>query len=131
MQKIISQDLSGSETEANKIAEYTWEEGEIAWLFDYDKVYRVIFTGKRWIIGNKWGRNKIYQFKYLEGSCGRDVKYLGLDNDGISHSNEDMFYTTKQEALTRCYRYIDRVKQNAIEEHYKTYHELKKYEEKE
>lgn len=131
MQKIINQDLGGSETEANKIAQYTWTEGEIAWLADYEKIYRVIFTGQKWIIGNKWGRKKIYQFKYLEGSCGRDVSTLGLDDNGISHREEESFYTTKQEALDRCYRYIVRVKDAALDEHYKRYCELKKFEEKE
>ena len=70
MQKIIKQDLGGGEEEANKTAEYTWQKDETAWYFCsiYNDVFKVKFTGKHWLIGNKWGRYKVYQFEYVESS---------------------------------------------------------------
>jgi hypothetical protein len=131
MQKIISQDLSGSEEQAQAIVEYSWQEGEIAWLHAFPDVYRVQFTGKRWLVGNQWSRRKIYQFKYLEGSDGRDVETMGLDRNGISHDQEDFFYTTKQEAIERCIRYLINIRNMALNSYEKDWYRLKKFEEKE
>jgi hypothetical protein len=117
MQKIIEQKLSGDQETAKKEAKYTWEKGEIAWLFDhiYRDIFKVEFTGEHWLIGNKWSRSKIYEYKYLESSGYHDLKTKGFDNDGISHDNEKVFYTTKEEALKRDYDYINKVEQECID----------------
>lgn len=119
MQKIIKQDLGNSEEIANSIAEYTWAEDEIAWLFDstWRDVFKVQFTGKHWLSGNKWGRDKIYQYRFLDSSGEHDLKRKGLDNDGISHDDEDDFYTTKEEALSRGIRHISNKLQSSVDEH--------------
>ena len=116
MQKIIKQDLCGSEETAKSLAQYTWQKNEIAWYFDttYRDIFKVEFTGEHWIVGNKWGRSKIYQYKYLESSGEHELNRKGLDYNGISHGNEEFFYTTKQEALTRGFRFIEAVKNEAI-----------------
>ncbi len=115
MQKIISQDLSGSQTEAEKIAQYSWKEGEIAWLFDseYIDVFKVKFTGRNWLRGNKWGRAKAYEFKYLEGSGNQDLTIEDTISN-ISSGIEDEFFTTKKEAVDLGYLLIALTRENAI-----------------
>lgn len=133
MQKIIDQKLGGSEETAKLQAQYTWEKDEVAWYFckTYRDVFKVQFTGKHWIVGNKWRYDKIYQYKYLESSNEHhNLVTKGLYNDGISHGSEDEFYTSKQEALTIGFRYIERVKKRAIEEFEKDSARLKGYEQK-
>lgn len=92
MRKIIEQRLDGSEENANKEAQYTWNKDEIAyiihnhgWIFEITKVK---LTGKRWLIGNKWGRSKIYQYECIEDILGTHSK-----NFPISHCEEYNFYT--------------------------------------
>ncbi len=113
MQKIINQNLGGSEEQAKEKAEYTWVKGETAWLFESitRDVCKVEFTGEHWLIGNKWGREKIYQFLHLENSSDSEFAFKG-----ISHDSEDSFFTTKKEALDRGYNYIGRVREDALKQ---------------
>ena len=106
MQKIIKQDLGGSEIDAQKKAQYTWKKGEIAWYFcnTWRNLFEVKFTGKHWIIGNRWSREKIYQYKYLSSTSGVDIK--GLHNDGISHGSESSFFSERSEALAQANRIL-------------------------
>lgn len=130
MQKIIEQNLGGSEDDANSKAEYTWEKDEIAFLFCTTRrdVNKVQFDGKRWLSGNKWGRNKIYQYKYLETSGNRDISGMGLDDDGISWDREERFFSTREEAIQLGFRFIERVKNDAIEVFEKDMEKLTNYE---
>lgn len=117
MQKILEQDLSGSENEALLKVEYTWQKDEIAYFFDtnYCDVFKVRFTGDNWLSGNKWSRKKIYKFKYLESSGDHEFKTRGSDvNHRYSHTEEDKFYTNKKEALERGFKYIEAIKNDAL-----------------
>ncbi len=117
MQKIIKQDLGGSEEQAREKAQYTWVKDEIAWMFDanYRDIFKVKFTGEHWIVGNKWGREKIYQYQFLDSSGEHNLKLKGHNNeDGISHDSEDAFFTDKKDALNAGYDYIAIVREDAI-----------------
>jgi len=129
MQKIIVQDLCGDEETAKKEAKYTWQKGEIAWYFctNYRDVFKVEFTGERWISGNKWRYEKIYQYKYLECSGDHDLNSKGLEDDGISHGEEGLFYSTKEEALARGFMCIKTIKNYALETFEKDLNRLKEY----
>ena len=129
MQKIIEQDLSGHLETANTNAIYTWEKDEIAWYFcrTYNDVFKVQFTGKHWLSGNKWRYNKIYQYKYLESSGEHNLATKGIDRDGISHGDENEFYTIKEEAIEIGLKYINRVFNDAIETHKKDTLKLSKF----
>ena len=114
-QKIIKQELNGSDLGALAIAKFTWKKDEIAWYFcnSFRDVFRVQFTGEHWLSGNKWSREKIYQYKYLDTS-GRELEYTGDNGNRISHSNEENFYTTKEAAVERALSYINAVKKRAL-----------------
>lgn len=118
MQKIIEQKLTGSKESADLIAEYTWGENEIAWYFcmSYHDVFKVQFTSEHWLAGNKWGWDKIYQYKYLEDSGG-DHELLYTVEDGINHGNEVIFYTTKKEAINRGVFVLNHIKNTAIKKY--------------
>ncbi len=129
MQKIIEQRLDGSEEQANLDAQYTWEKDEIAWYFSpiYRDIFKVKFTGKRWLVGNRWGRDKIYQYEYLESSGNHNLKKQGLNFDGISHGYETSFYTTKEEAFSKGLMCITRDKEDALETFEKDFKKLIQY----
>ncbi len=99
MQKIIKQELSGSLANAEQTAQYTWEKDEIAWYFcsTYNDVFKVKFTGAHWISGNKWSYEKIYEYEFLDKSSNERREKEGE----VSHHEEDIFYSTKQEAIDR------------------------------
>jgi hypothetical protein len=119
MQKIIEQELGGDEEKAKDIVQYTWEKDEEAFYYcnNYRDVFKVKFTGVRWFLLRKWSSgSKIYQYKYLEcSSPERDLLRMGLDYDGISHGNESIFYTTREEALEKGFNNIKRTMDDAIE----------------
>lgn len=119
MQKIIKQDLGGSEKQADKEARYTWQKNEIAWYFctNYHDLFEVKFTGNHWLSGNKWRRDKIYQYKYLSSTGDHDLNRMGLNNDGISHHDEDDFFTNRSEALVQGNRYLKRVFKDATKKY--------------
>lgn len=129
MQKIITQDLGGSEETAKEKAQYTWQKDEIAWYFNlsYKDVFKVKFTGERWIIGNAWSRRKIYQYQYLATSGDHDLKRMGLDNNGISHGEEEEFFTTKDEAVAKGFKYLQREKDYFMREYEKNMLKLMSY----
>ena len=108
MQKIKRQRLSGSLEEAEKKAKYTWGKAEMAYYFctTYKEVFKVQFTGKRWLAGNAWGRKKIYQYKYIEGSGHMDT--VLNTRYGISHDEEKVFFSEKKEALRQGMNYLNR-----------------------
>ncbi len=117
MKKIIKQQLDGDEETAKEVAQYTWQKDEIAWYFcrNYHDVFKVRFTGEHWLIGNKWGREKIYQFEHLESS--NPDKYTfspGSLKEKISHGEEWMFCTEKEEALDEGIRILSDRKNEAI-----------------
>ncbi len=131
MQKIIEQNLGGNEEVAKTIVKYTWEKDEIAWYFcnSFRDVFKVQFTGERWFLLSRWGDDrKIYQYRFLESSGEHELKLKGLDNNGISHGEEESFYTTKEEALSRGYRFINRIKDNAIKDFENDMERLNTYE---
>lgn len=132
MQKILDQKLSGSEEDAKAKAIYTWEKNEIAWIFNttYLDVFKVKFTGEHWLCGNKWGWYKIYQYRYLECSGEHFLNSMGLNDDGISHDEEDKFYSTKEEALNRGYRCIVRIRNEAVKDFEKVMKRLGEYKQK-
>lgn len=109
MRKIIDQQLDGSIESAKEKVIYTWQKDEIAWYFDttWCDVFKVKFTGECWLSGNKWNYNKIYQFEYLDCSGNHDLKKKGLNDNGISHGEERLFYTLPEEALEKGYEYIE------------------------
>lgn len=116
MQKIAEQDLSGSKEEAEAKAKYTWEKDEIAYKIDiiYDEVIKVRFTGERWLSGNKWGYNKIYQFECLESTGYYNVKENGINK--ICHDNEERFFTDKKEAIKKMMSILKNQKIRLLEE---------------
>lgn len=120
MQKIHPQNLSFNKEEAENEVIYTWEKDEIAYYFCsiYNVVFKIQFTGERWFLHYRWGNDeKIYQYKYLECSDGRNVSRQGADASGISHSNEGTFFTTQEEAIEQGIRIIERRLSDAIKEH--------------
>lgn len=129
MQKIIKQKLDGSESQANEEAQYTWEKDEIAYYFcrTFSDVFKIQFTGEHWLSGNRWGRNKIYKFRYLEGSSDEDFSRKGLYSDGVSWGSEDDFFTTKEEAILVGIKYISKVFSRAKDEFEKAYEKLSTY----
>ena len=131
MQRILDQELDGSQEQAETIAIYTWEKDEIAWYFCniYKDVFKVQFTGKHWLSGNKWRFNKIYQYRYLESSSSKDLSRKGLDEDGISHGQEDIFFTTKEEAIEKGLKWVNRHFDNAKDEFTKDINKLNLYSE--
>ena len=117
MQKIIEQELGGDKEKAKDIVKYTWAKDEIAFYFcpTFNDVFKIQFTGERWFLLSRWSKgDKIYQYKYLESS-GRDITYAG--EKGISHGNENVFYTTKEEAIERGIRYTEYQLNEAIDKH--------------
>lgn len=119
MQKINKQNLGGGLEDAKLLAEYTWKKDEVAWYFctAHNDVFQVRFTGNNWLSGNKWGRDKIYQYTYLASSGSHDLKRKGLNNDGISHGDENEFFTTKQEAIESGLRFINNNLNSALDEY--------------
>lgn len=111
MQKTINQRLGGTENIANREAKYTWKKDEEAWYFCSisRSVFKIKFTGKHWLAGNKWKRQKIYEFEYLESSN----PSKNMENT-ISHQQEHVFYTSKTEAIAKALRYIKHIKTIAI-----------------
>ncbi len=134
MQKIIEQELGGNEEKAKDIVQYTWEKDEEAFYYcnNYRDVFKVKFTGKRWFLLSRWGSgSKIYQYKYLECSSeDRDLLRMGLDYDGISHGNEDEFYTTREEVLEIGFNRIKNTMEHAINEFNKDNFKLIQYKNK-
>lgn len=131
MQKIFEQRLGGNKEQAEKEVKYTWEKDEIAYYFctSHRDVFKVQFTGVRWFLLSRWGNgNKIYQYKYLESSGNHNLQTKGIDRDGISHGDEEEFYTTKEEAIERAFRYIKRVNEDAMETFSKDMSRITKYE---
>ncbi len=131
MQKIFEQQLGGNKEQAEKIVKYTWEKDEIAFYFcsTYRDVFKVQFTGVRWFMLSRWGNgDKIYQYKYLESSGDHNLQTKGIERDGISQGHEDEFYTTKEEAIERAFRYIKRVNDDAMETFKKDMNRITLYE---
>lgn len=127
MQKIIEQNLNDPEVKAL----YTWEKDETAWLFNtvYRYVFKVKFTGGRWLSVR---REKIYQFYYLDSSVNHELKVKELDyHNGVSHDNEEAFYTTREEAINLGIRYIEREKELALLKYEKDLKRINEYKEKE
>ncbi len=122
MQKIIEQDLGGGEEYANNNAQYTWEKDEIAWYFctSFKLIYKIKFTGKHWLSGNKWSRNKIYEYVKLECSADKDSNLYSHKMSGedlFSWSEENNFYTEREEVIQRALNNIERIKDNALKEY--------------
>jgi len=119
MQKILLQDLSGTEEEAKKNAIYTWEKNQVAWLFDpiYTRVLKIKFTGERWLYGNEHQRNKIYQYKILESLSDPGSVYATSDINCITHGPENMFYTTPLDACQLGFAYIGNKREEALKEY--------------
>ncbi|MEI8253242.1 MAG: hypothetical protein WCG25_05930 [bacterium] len=120
MQKIIKQNFEGLSLEdAGKQAEYTWQKDEIAFYFCYIycDVFKVRFTGKHWLIQNGRFSNpeKIYQYEYLDGSDPSNY-HLQTPNpeEKISHGKEDVFFTTKEECISKGLGYIKYIKKDAL-----------------
>lgn len=102
MQRIIEQKLDGTEKEALAAVKYTWQKDEIAWIYsdEHDDVFKVQFTGDNLMSGTKFGRTKVYKFKFLEAATtGYDVTKLGNYQDGISHGIEKTFFEEYDGAL--------------------------------
>lgn len=118
MQKIIKQDLTGELLSAQRKAKYTWNKGETAWYFclAHRDIFKVRFTGERWLVGNKWMYEKVYQYRYLSTSGDQDLQGEGLNHDGISHGKEAEFYSTQKEAVKRGIEYLTSKKDSLIEE---------------
>ena len=119
MQKILRQNLGNDVELAKKIVKYTWEKDEIAYFFcqNYRAVFKVKFTGKKWFLLDKWKEysEKIYQFQYLESSKKKHkVETFGSDSNGIVHRNEEIFYSTKEEALSVAIKYVEKIAMDAI-----------------
>jgi hypothetical protein len=117
MQKVFTQTLQGDKESAETKAIYTWQKDEIAWFFDsnYRDVFKVQFTGNHWLSGNKWGYEKVYEYKYLESSGIHEYKINASDEDrGISHEIENLFFTSKEDAVAYGIYYLKRVKNDAI-----------------
>ena len=131
MQKTIEQDLSGSETKASEIAQYTWAKDEIAYYYCYiyRDVFKVEFTGKHWLSGNKWKYNKIYQYKCIDSSG--DQSRLDPSHEyNVSHDDEKFFFTERQEAIDCAKSHIKKRKDDAISEYDKDLLRLLEYQEK-
>jgi len=132
MKKVFEQDLGGNQEIAKRHVKYTWQKDEIAYYFckTYKNVFKVQFTGENWFLLHRYigSVTKIYQFKYLECSNGEDVSAKGYDSSGISHSEEDVFYTTKQEAIAEGDEYLIAKAKEAIESFEKYTNFLRKYE---
>lgn len=128
MKKVLEQDLGGNQDIAKRHVKYTWQKDEIAYYFcrTYKNVFKVKFTGENWFLLHRYisTTTKIYQFKYLECSNGEDVS-----EKGISHSEEDVFYTTKKEAIDEGNEYLVAKAKEAIESFEKYTNFLRKYEE--
>lgn len=130
MQKIIKQDLTGALLSAQRKAKYTWKKGEIAWYFcnAHRDIFKVRFTGDRWLAGNKWGYEKIYQYKHLESSGDHDLSpQPGIWQNHISHGNESEFYSTKKEAFLRGMRFLGSKKKETFKEISESATRLKTY----
>lgn len=137
MQKILNQDLGSNPEEAQKLVKYTWEKDEIAYFFcpNYRAVFKVKFTGYRWFFLERWSEysRKIYQFKYLECSKQKQNKIIhrmGVDNNGIAHREENVFYSTKEEAINVGMNYVEKTAMDAIKLFEKDMQTLKDYENK-
>lgn len=132
MQKIILQDLSGRKASAERKAKYTWRRNEKAWYFCpiFRNIYQIKFTGKRWLSGNKWNRIKIYEFEYIQ-SLDPKLKIEGCEEkDKFSHQEENVFFTTKNEAIRLGMRYITQIKDNAMLTFEKDMDKLRSFKEK-
>lgn len=118
MRKIVEQNLPSDPESAEEQAIYTWQKDEIAFYFCsiFKDVFEVQFTGERWLIQSRWGNDsKIYQYRYINSSSPSDLHYRG--EKGISHGNEEIFYTTKEEAIEEGLRYIESELNEAVKEH--------------
>jgi hypothetical protein len=118
MRKVVTQNLSGDPEIAKTQVIYTWEKDEIAYYFcpNFKDVFEVQFTGKRWILPSKWGNDsKIYQYRYIGSSSPNNLQYRG--ENGISHDNEEVFYTTKEEAIEHGLWYLAKELKLATQEH--------------
>ncbi len=121
-QKILDQRLSGSEELAKAAAIYTWQKGEIAWTINFSReIFEVQMTGERWLSGSKWRYDKIYQFKFLNGSV--DISQRD-EKDLISHQSEDKFYVSFLDAFYVAKRTLEREKRYSIESFEKKEREL-------
>jgi hypothetical protein len=122
MQKIIKQDLSGSQEGAEKKAKYTWKKGETAWFLEDANIYKVKFTGRHWIRGDRYGREKVYEIEFLESSDPNFQK-----QNEISNKEEKVFYSTKKEVITLWRKQIINKKANAIETYYNEIEKLRRF----
>jgi hypothetical protein len=129
MQKILDQQLDGSEETANAKAIYTWEKDEIAWRYCwiYHDVFKVQFTGEHWLSGNKWRYNKIYQYKNLDSSGSHEMKLDPVYKENISHDNEEAFFTTRDEALIKGFNHISKTFNDALADFQKNFARLTEY----
>lgn len=103
--RILKQDddLRGDEEMAKQKAVYTWNKDEIAWRYcnTVHSVERVLFTGERWLIGNKWRYEKIYQFKIMSSSSRHH-------NEGeMTHDGEDAFFETFESACEYAINHLN------------------------
>ena len=130
MQKIIEQRLDGGQEKSNLEAKYTWQENEEAYYFctTYRDVFKIKFTGNKWLSGNGWGWRKIYQYEFIESSGEHNLKEKGLDRDGKSHDEESVFYTEKQEAIDRGKRYLEGTLKDALDKYENDMIRLSRYE---
>jgi hypothetical protein len=133
MQKIIKQNFEGlSLEEAEQQAEYTWQKDEIAFYFCYIycDVFKVRFTGKHWLIqsGRFSNPEKIYQYEYLDGSD-LSSRHLQTSNpeEKVSHSKEEIFFTTKEDAISKGLEYIKFIKKDALKKFRKDLAKLTTY----
>ena len=118
MQKIITQIISGDPEIAKTQVIYTWEKDEIGYYFctNYKDVFEVQFTGERWFLPYKWSDAvKIYQYRFIGSSSPNNLQYRG--ENGISHGEEEKFYTTKEEAIEYGLRWLAKSLKMATEEH--------------
>jgi hypothetical protein len=130
MQKILKQRLGGNKEEAEKNAVYTWQKDEMAYYFCniYNVVFKVQFTGEHWFILSRFGDGeKIYQYKYLDGSDLVTTEYKTKQDNGLSHRSEDSFFTTKEEALEQGIRIIERRLLDSTKDHDKQLKSLMDY----
>jgi hypothetical protein len=122
MSRTLEQELTGSIEDANKKAVYVWEKGEVAWVKTTNRIpIKVKFDGERWLSGNKWRYEKIYQYEVLEGN---DYDLVGA----VSWARENLFVETREEAISHFRAWETRKLSGAATEYAKNMAAIYEYE---
>lgn len=122
MSRVIDQELTGSREVAELKAIYVWEKGEVAWVKTMHNIpIKVRFDGERWLSGNTWKYEKIYQYEVLE--CNENT-IVGATSWG----EEKLFVETKEEAIAYARSRENRKLSDAAQEFAKNMAALDAYE---